>query len=124
MYTSIKKAFFFDASNYIFALNNDGLNINTLSSGGTPTSVSEITNSFNILGNEINVYPNPTENIIHLEYKGVADIQICDYMGRVVYKKTKANTAESINVSDFTAGLYIITLQTSIERFTSRFVKQ
>lgn len=124
LYNSIKKGFFFDANNYIFALNNSGLYINTQSSGSAPTGLLEINYTIDSFGTEINVYPNPTKDKIDIDYKGVADIQICDYMGRVVYKKTKANTAESINVSDFTAGLYIITLQTSTERFTSRFVKQ
>jgi photosystem II stability/assembly factor-like uncharacterized protein len=123
LYTSIKKGFFFDANNYIFALNDYGLYMNTQSSGGVPTSVSELSNSITSFRNEINVYPNPTKDNISIDYKGFADIQICDYTGRIIYKKLKSNTSESISVSDFTAGLYIITLQTNSERLTSRFLK-
>lgn len=124
LYPSIKKGFFFDANNYIFALNNEGLYVNTGSIGSGPTSINENSSFINIIETELRIYPNPTKDNISIDYKGLADIQICDYTGRIVYKKIKANTAESINVSDFTTGLYIITLQTNTERLTSRFIKQ
>lgn len=124
LYPSIKKGFFFDANNYIFALNNEGVYVNTGSIGSGPTSINENNSFINRIETELRIYPNPTKGNINIDYKGLADILICDYTGRVVYKKLKANTSEAISVSDFTDGLYIITLQTNTDRLTSRFIKQ
>lgn len=127
IYKSIKKGFFFDASNYIFALNDNGLYINTSGGNGTPpipSGISELTNSAWGNSNEIKVYPNPANSSIQLDYSGSADITIVDYTGRTVYTTTKAEASESIDVTDLSSGLYIITAKNNSGKFVARFVKQ
>ncbi|MFY9310582.1 MAG: T9SS type A sorting domain-containing protein [Bacteroidia bacterium] len=123
IYTSIKKAHFFDAENYIFALNNYGLYVNTPFTGSVPTAISEI-HSPTSNGSALNVYPNPSDNIININYKGLADITIYDYSGRVVYKKLKTDTSNAIDVSNYVPGLYIITVESTNGIYNTRFVKQ
>lgn len=123
IYTSIKEAFFFDANNYIFGLNDYGLYVNNKGSDNTPTGIYEFAGSKSNV-RELIAYPNPASDNINLEYTGDADVQICDYTGRVVYKKSKMDAGESINVSDFTAGLYIITVQNGSDNFVGKFIKQ
>lgn len=123
IYTSIKEAFFFDANNYIFGLNAYGLYVNTQFSGTTPTGILEITTGKNGTAQEITVYPNPANDRINIDYKGKANVQIIDYTGRIVYKKSKTESAESINVSNLSPGMYILTVQTGADQFVARFIK-
>lgn len=127
LYKSLKKGFFLDASNYIFALNDHGLYVNTSGGNGTPPTpngISELTNSTWGNSKEIKVYPNPANNQIQLDYTGNADITIVDYTGRTVYKNVKAEASEPISVSGLSTGLYIITVQNQSGKFVARFVKQ
>ncbi|MGB3947181.1 MAG: T9SS type A sorting domain-containing protein [Bacteroidia bacterium] len=70
------------------------------------------------------IYPNPAQQNINIKYKGVADITISDYMGKVIYQKLSLNTSEPIDVSTFPTGLYTITLQNKTTQYVSRFIKQ
>jgi hypothetical protein len=65
---------------------------------------------------EIVLYPNPTTDEINISYGGVFDtgkpitITISNYTGQVVFTKQYTTTYATINVSDFTNGLYVVTL--------------
>jgi hypothetical protein len=75
-------------------------------------------------GSVVHIYPNPSDNLINIDYKGLADITIYDYSGRVVYKKLKTDASNAINVSNYAPGLYILTLESTNRKYNARFVKQ
>jgi hypothetical protein len=54
-------------------------------------------------GNEVKIYPNPASDIIHVEVSEIADIQLTDVEGRVVFAKTNAAANQKLEIS--TAGL-------------------
>ena len=60
---------------------------------------------------EVLIYPNPTEDIVHIESKdleGVA-VEIVDLNGKVLKSNiVLSQYAHSINMSEFDAGIYLL----------------
>ncbi len=82
------------------------------------TSVNEINNESSLI-----IHPNPVIDILHIKTKTpIQNISIINSVGvRVKYIKTTANT---IDVSNLPAGIYIAEGQTANEKITQRFIKQ
>jgi len=71
-----------------------------------------------------NLYPNPTSDVLNISSKNGLDmkeIKITDLSGRIV--KT-LNNATTINVSDLSAGTYLIDITTNEGKASSKFVKK
>lgn len=73
------------------------------------------------------IFPNPANEVLHLSAKnntGIKGIQITDLNGRTV-KKIEQPPVEALqlNVSDLTAGMYLITVQTNDGNAVSKFLK-
>ena len=71
-----------------------------------------------------NMYPNPVTDILNIESKNglnASEIKITDMTGKVV-KVQKDVT--SINVSDLSAGTYLIDITTNEGKATSKFIKK
>ena len=69
------------------------------------------------------IYPNPVADVLNIESKNgltAGEIKITDMTGKVV--KTQKDAA-SVNVSDLTAGTYIIDITTNEGKATSKFIK-
>ena len=77
----------------------------------------------------IKVFPNPTSELVHVEYEvatsGNFDIRIVSIDGKVVYSENLGSTSlinTSIDVSELPAGTYFVQLrnenQTNIQKFT------
>ncbi|GAB4304451.1 MAG: hypothetical protein Kow0068_26190 [Marinilabiliales bacterium] len=62
--------------------------------------------------NTINVYPNPADEKIYIDYKSENPIfiQIIDINGKVVYTGMQASDKTVVDVTDFKPGLYNIIL--------------
>ncbi len=69
----------------------------------------------------INIYPNPVEDILTIDYDGV--IQQCIIYSSSGYKLL-TDTASTINVSLLTPGLYFLKVFTSKGEVVGRFVKE
>jgi hypothetical protein len=71
---------------------------------------------------QVSVYPNPTSDIIIIKslHKNYT-VEITDIHGKVLYRKKNVN---KINISNFTIGVYFITIKTidSIETFKVLFI--
>ncbi|MEZ4858056.1 MAG: PQQ-dependent sugar dehydrogenase [Flavobacteriaceae bacterium] len=77
----------------------------------------QIASTEDFSGNSFVVFPNPAETQISIqsETEGLQMISIFDINGRLVYhKSTLSTTQESINISSFSAGLYVLKI-TSIK---------
>lgn len=89
-----------------------------LTPGATPATGSACVlavNQFD-LNNTIAIYPNPTTGLFTVQisqFEGVADLEIVDINGRVVYtqKNVDFSTEKSINLAHVQSGIYIVKIK-------------
>jgi hypothetical protein len=78
------------------------------------------------LNTALNVYPNPANTIVNIDFTGTkaTSIRIMDAVGRLVTQKTPAagTTVETIAVSNFADGDYIVEIQTATGTITRKIV--
>jgi len=79
------------------------------------TFTTEESNSINNLFSDINIYPNPANNIITLTGAKDSKIQIHDISGKVLIKKTILSNIEKIGVNNLNSGVYILRVTNSNE---------
>lgn len=79
----------------------------------------------------LEIYPNPTTDIINLNLKGQPEDEpvtfiLTDLSGRVVqwWDTTDASLEQSINVTQLPAGAYLLTAQTATSTITKRLLKR
>lgn len=74
---------------------------------------------------EISVYPNPAENTLNIQLPENSDkikIEMKDALGRVVYTSDISSEMKSIDVSDYTAGVYYLTFLYGSEQKTEKVI--
>ncbi len=79
----------------------------------------------------LHLYPNPTQKEINLEWeseiKGIADIQIVDLNGRVLFSQkiltTEGRNTFTHNIYDFENGVYFLKITTESDMQLLRFLK-
>ena len=81
--------------------------------------VSRLTENFTI-------YPNPTSGHIYFELPDVdvRGISITDLTGKVLFSSTEIPMNNSIDISEFDSGIYVVTIQISDIRLTSKVIKE
>lgn len=108
-----------------------GIHAQTAAAGGiliimnvdvqAPLSVGEVTS------NTFSVYPNPASDAITISNDQnvmVSNVAITDMNGRVVKQVNAKNEPETrINVSDLSAGIYMLTINSESGSITKKFVK-
>ena len=68
------------------------------------------------------LWPNPVQNILHIRNLDTSgSLKIYNLQGKLVYENT--DLAESIDVSSFASGLYVVHLQTEKGRLVKKFIK-
>jgi membrane carboxypeptidase/penicillin-binding protein PbpC len=73
--------------------------------------------------NTLQIYPNPTKNIISIKYKSeIEKIKIYDYLGKEVLPQTQNNN--EINVENLAKGIYLIEVQSENGKFHRKFIKE
>jgi len=74
----------------------------------------------------INLYPNPTSHSLTVELgeNNVQRLTINDISGRVILTKENLNPTETLDVSSFSDGIYILNIKTKSEVISTRIVKQ
>lgn len=85
------------------------------------------------LGNEdfsvkaFSLYPNPANDILNYSFDdGIVlnSVTISDVTGKVILSKSSNLDFQSIDVSNFSAGLYLITFKTNTNSVTKKFIKR
>ena len=74
---------------------------------------------------EVNVYPNPTSTALHVDWSAStnkAEIKICDLTGRIVYQNTFASTNTTIDLHDWSNGMYIMQLNIDGQQVNRKIV--
>lgn len=74
----------------------------------------------------VKIYPNPVNNIINIELSGIscdkALITISDISGKIVHESSFTGSLASIDVINYTPGLYIVTISFDRKIYRSKFV--
>jgi Flp pilus assembly pilin Flp len=73
----------------------------------------------------ISIYPNPANDILHIDFteNNIQKLTMKSIEGKTMFEKTKINQNEIIDLSNYVKGVYIISLQTNKEIFTTKIVK-
>ena len=71
----------------------------------SPTDVDE--------NNQLNVslFPNPADQSFNVEAEGMTQVRVCNVLGQVMMEKMVDGNTLTINTSDWTEGLYVVTIQ-------------
>jgi hypothetical protein len=74
------------------------------------------------LNNSIHVYPNPATDKLNFNFTGqdIRKIQLFEITGKEVYAKKEVNQNESIDLSMFKRGFYIVQIHTSDNIITTK----
>lgn len=70
----------------------------------------------------INIYPNPTRNILNISNAESADIQVYDMLGRMIIAKGNISLNEELNVSGMNTGTYFIQITKDGSSTTKKFI--
>ncbi|MDA9760438.1 T9SS type A sorting domain-containing protein [Flavobacteriaceae bacterium] len=102
---------------YISAINEGDVEFHNIALSTTASIVENYSSNFI-------VYPNPADNILNLQSNiDLIEIQINNLLGQKIIRKT--DNFETINVSNLSKGMYIITMKTINGQSTSkRFLKK
>ncbi|PQA96948.1 hypothetical protein B0A69_02490 [Chryseobacterium shigense] len=88
------------------------------------TSVQNVlaTSEVDIRKNEVNIHPNPVEDILYIQSKDeVIKAEIYDVNGRII--NSKAVSGNSVNVSELVKGTYLIKLFTKNKAVSQKLIK-
>lgn len=125
----------YDLSGASFSLSSDGsiVAIGAIDNDGTDFDAGHVRIYKNgMLGiktfkqKRISIYPNPTNKKVNFEFINInaQSINITDITGKIILKKTHLQSSETIDLSNFISGLYIISIQTYNEMFITKIVKE
>lgn len=100
------------------------LNLGTI--GG---SVTTCTASCNIGMNEyqiisVQVFPNPSSDLIQIKSEEKTDIVVFDLLGKMVYQSSASNELHTISLLEWPVGVYTYRVVTSEGIYTGKFIKQ
>jgi hypothetical protein len=72
------------------------------------------------------VYPNPTNGLVTLEFEteGVHIVTLAEMSGRILLRETANGQTAKIDLSDYPAGVYLLTMDDGKRQSTMRIVKR
>ncbi|MBP7965431.1 MAG: T9SS type A sorting domain-containing protein, partial [Paludibacteraceae bacterium] len=79
-----------------------------------------------ISAEQFTFYPNPTSGIINLDLQGkrIQNLKIVDVTGKIISEKNHVNSTETIDLSNFSNGLYLVILQSENGTQSFKVVKE
>jgi len=86
---------------------------------GNPTSVKEVS-----AAPAVAVFPNPATEFITIQGAAGSLITVSDLSGRTVYKQAMTGESETIAVSSWANGVYLVAVQTGNNKTVSKIVKK
>ena len=84
-----------------------------------------LTGTNNYQSNNLIIFPNPTSGKINFKfaYNNIQQIKIIDLTGKTIIEKSEIQQNETIDLSQFKVGIYIINIQTDKEITTQKVIK-
>ena len=84
----------------------------------------ECTNSiFEASATAFEIYPNPTNENVHIEFNGLFDYELVDSRGRLLINGS-AQSSIDLDVSYFESGVYFVNILQNQKTYTARIIKQ
>ena len=76
--------------------------------------------------NLLNLFPNPTSNIVTVNtgVQGMKQVRLMDAMGRLLMNTEQTGEQFNINMSEFTNGVYFLFVRTELGALTSKILKE
>lgn len=87
------------------------------------TITNEISFTENIIS-EVTMYPNPTTGILNINNTENSKIIITDLSGKILYNKQSYNGIKTINMSNYKAGIYIVSVINESSVVTEKIIKK
>lgn len=116
---------------YLEDYNDDGDPSNDdTNSNGTPDyleSAVALSLQGNSLNNVINLFPNPTSDVLNIENNSdevISNVSVYSVSGALIKEVKSTDTIKSISVSDLQTGIYFVKLQINDEVKNYKFVKK
>lgn len=91
-----------------FALTGATSNWDAGSTVTTGNTCSTILNNNTFNSNSLVIYPNPTNGILNLNVNETLNVEIFDLLGKSILTKKIENGLQSINISNYPSGIYIL----------------
>lgn len=85
---------------------------------------SQATECINEEGNDINIYPNPTKNIMNIEADGMTRIRLFDMMGQMLLEKQVQGNNAQIDLRQYAAGQYFVQINTGKTSIVKKVMKR
>lgn len=70
----------------------------------------------------INLYPNPTRDLLNITNAENADIQVFDILGKMILSKDNISVNEQLNVSSLNSGAYFVKISKEGNTTTKKFI--
>ncbi len=83
------------------------------------------TNGLNEITNIASVYPNPSSDLVTIEFTGAiqgATLQLCDVQGRILMEKLVHSNTETISVGQFETGTYFLSINGSKQAIVKQLI--
>jgi Secretion system C-terminal sorting domain len=77
-----------------------------------------------LIRNDVNIYPNPVDDIMYVESESCISISILNSMGQVIYQNQNPSENLIINMAPFSEGLYLIYSEFDDNVITKKLIKQ
>ena len=81
-------------------------------SGNNYVSGTTIGDGMEELGGNVNLYPNPTKGNVTIEANGMSRITVVSVLGQVVFDTELNADNYTLNMGQFTAGMYMVRVYT------------
>ena len=89
------------------------------------TKADQLSNSLNV-NNELSVFPNPSFDRINFELKSKPNqefiVQVVNLKGQLVF--TRKQTSKFLNIAELSEGIYMLTVQTNNDFYSTQFLKK
>ena len=73
--------------------------------------------------NDINIYPNPTDGVLNVEIETMTRITIFNAMGQVVYDNEVVSDRETVDMTQYNEGMYLLRITTENGVITEKVVR-
>lgn len=71
------------------------------------------------------IHPNPASDLLHIStFAGDKQVEVLNLLGQTIYNETVADENITLNVSDWTNGIYMIRIKSDEGIATQKFIKQ
>ena len=93
----------------------------TVATGNTCTTLE--TETFNTLS-EVVVYPNPSTGIFNIALQEDASVSVTDMLGKVIYTNKVKSGNNTIDISNYQSGIYLLNVTSENGSVTKKLIKE